>query len=404
MKIVQPRYILFPDGVKENLAIAYEKQIEKIDTLSNLQKLYPDAELTECKENTLVMPGLVNAHVHLEFSANKTTLKYGSFMPWLYSVISNREDLVNECDTKKIKEECESMLQNGITAFGAISSHGMELEAVASSKQKVVFFNELIGSQAVMADALFGDFVSRLQNSKSIKRDGFKAAIAIHSPYSVHPILVKKALEIAKDEKLPISAHFMESDAERLWLDESDGEFKDFFDKLLNSKEAVTSAPEFLDQLSSTPTLLTHVVKANDEELSTIAKSKHTVVHCPISNRLLGSGAIDLTRLEEQNIEWIIATDGLSSNYTLDLFEEMKIALFMHSSQEANEFALKLLNATTKLPAQKLGLNCGEIAEGKDADMLFLNIDTETKCEDLPLHILLHNYKKEMILINGELV
>ena len=118
-----------------------------------------------------------------------------------------------------------------------------------------------------MADALFGDFISRLNASKEVIREGFYPAVAIHSPYSVHPVLVKKAIEIVKKEKLKLTAHFMESDAERKWLDSSEGDFKDFFEKLLKQNSAVCDSKEFLDYFNGTQTLLTHVVKANEEEL-----------------------------------------------------------------------------------------------------------------------------------------
>ena len=277
------------------------------------------------------MPGLINAHVHIEFSANKTELSYGDFMGWLYSVIENREDLIGGCNADCMKKAIDSMLDSGITTFGAISSHGMDLEVCENAAQNVVYFNELIGSQATMADTLFGDFLSRLDASKTVRREGFYPAVAIHSPYSVHPVLVKKALQIVKNEDLKLTAHFMESEAERNWLDSSDGDFKEFFETLLKQKSAVSDSKEFLGHFDGKSTLLTHVVKANDKELETISKHNHTVIHCPISNRLLGNPTLNINALNDKNINWVVATDGLSSNYKLDLFEEMKVSLFMHS-------------------------------------------------------------------------
>ncbi len=195
------------------------------------------------------MPGLINAHVHIEFSANKTTLSYGDFMNWLYSVIENREELIGGCDVDCMTKAVDAMLDSGITTFGAISSHGMDLEACANAAQNVIFFNELIGSQAVMADALFDDFLSRLDASKTVKREGFYPAVAIHSPYSVHPVLVKKALAMVKNEGLKLTAHFMESKAEREWLDSSDGDFKKFFVDLLKQDKSVCDSQEFLEYL-----------------------------------------------------------------------------------------------------------------------------------------------------------
>ncbi len=400
MKIISPNYILTQNELVENQAIAFEKTIKKIAPLDELTKLFPDAEVIKLQKNSLIMPGLINSHVHVEFSKNKTSLSYGDFINWLYSVIENREELINGCDSTCMQKAIEHMLKNGITTFGAISSHGMDLEACANAKQNVVFFNELIGSQASMADALFGDFLARLDSSKSVKRDGFYPAVAIHSPYSVHPILIKKALEVVKDEGLKLTAHFMESKAERDWLDKSDGDFADFFQNLLKQNSNISDSKEFLEHFETKKALLTHVVKANEDELKKLSANNHTVIHCPISNRLLGNGALDIKQLEKHNIKWIVATDGLSSNYTLDLFEELKIALFMHSDMPLLEFAKKLINSVTVEAGKALELNTGEIKEGKNADMLVLDLDSKPT-QEIWIHLILQRYNISQIYING---
>jgi len=403
VKIINPNYIYQDGFILENHAIAFDKSIIKIASLAELTKLFPDAQLVTLPTNSIIMPGLINAHVHLEFSANKETLEYGNFLKWLYSVIGNRDELIGSCDTTCMKKAAQMMLESGITTYGAVSSYGMDLDTAASSAQNVVFFNELIGSQATMADPLFNDFTARLDASKSIKREGFYPAVAIHSPYSVHPILIKKALQMVKDEKLPLSAHFLESPAEKKWLEQSEGDFKKFFADFLKQEKAVSDAKEFLTHFTNVPTLMTHVVQAGNEELEILSKSKHTVIHCPISNRLLGNGAIDLAELDKHNIRWICATDGLSSNYTLNLFEEMKIALFMHNGADLLPLAKRLLQSVTKDAAEALGLNTGEIKEGKMADMLVLELTSKPN-EQLPLHLLLHGYNISKIYINGKQV
>jgi cytosine/adenosine deaminase-related metal-dependent hydrolase len=401
MQIISPNYILTPDTLLSDLAVAFDKTIHKIAPLEELKKEYPDAQVEILQKNSLLMPGLINAHVHIEFSANKTSLSYGDFMNWLYSVIENREELIGGCDLACMSKAIDNMLNSGITTFGAVSSHGMDLQACANAAQNVVFFNELIGSQATMADALFDDFLSRLDLAKTVKREGFYPAVAIHSPYSVHPILIKKAIEIVKNEDLKLTAHFMESEAERNWLDSNNGEFKDFFQKLLKQDYAVSDSKEFLQHFNDEKTLLTHVVKANEDELKTIASNQHTVIHCPISNRLLGNGAIDLDSLDKQNINWVCATDGLSSNYSLDLFEEMKCALFMHSEMPLLDLAKKLINSVTINAASALNLNTGEIAQGKNADMLVLDLDKEPS-DELAIHLILHRYNISKVYINGK--
>lgn len=400
MQIISPSYILTPNQLLQNLCVAFDKQIVRIAPLHELQNEWPEAKVIYLQENSLLMPGLINAHVHIEFSANKTQLSYGDFISWLYSVIENRADLVGDCDIECMNKAINAMLESGITTFGAISSHAMDLEACANAPQNVVFFNELIGSQATMADALFGDFLARLDASKSVKREGFYPAVAIHSPYSVHPILIKKVLQIVKNEKLKLTAHFMESVAERNWLDKSDGDFKEFFENLLKQKNNVSDAKEFLEHFNGYETLLTHAVQTNEQEKEAIAREHHTIIHCPISNRLLGNPTLNIKELNDKNIRWIVATDGLSSNYKLDLFEEMKMSLFMHSSAPLLEFAKALIQGVTVNAAEALGINAGEIAEGKNADMIILDLDS-APTEELAIHLILHRYNVSKVYVNG---
>ena len=403
MKIIQSDYILSPKRLIKSEAIAFDETIAEIAPLETLISRYPDAEVTLLGAHSLIMPGLINPHIHLEFSGNKTTLKYGAFLPWLHSVIANREELINNCSVECMKEAARMMLASGITTFGAVSSHGMDLEAAAEAPQNVIFFNELIGSQAAMADALYGDFVERLAASEAVTRKGFYPAIAVHSPYSVHPVLIRRAIALAEEKGLRLSAHFMESPEERQWLDENAGAFRPFFNDFLKQTTAVNTAGEFLSLFDSHPTLMTHVVHANDRELRHLAEQGHTVIHCPISNRLLGNGAIDLDALERHNINWVCGTDGLSSNYRLDLFEEMKIALFMHSDAPLLPLAERLIESVTLRAAQALGLNKGSIEAGRDADMLVMRLDHEPD-EQLPLHLLLHGYPIETVYIGGNSV
>jgi len=319
MTIINPTYLYLNNEYQENLAVAFDNTIQAIDTVENLQKLYPNAKVEEQKENSVLYPGFINSHVHLEFSANKTTLQYGEFMPWLHSVIENREELVGACDNEVMMNACREMMNSGVTTFGAISSFGTELEVCTKTPQKVIFFNELIGSNATTADMLYGDFLERLAESKNSVNDGIIPAIAIHSPYSVHPIVLQRAVTLAKKEGLSVSAHFLESQAERQWLENSKGDFLEFFQKFFSTSTPVTNIEEFMNAFNQVPTHFTHAVQATDEELKFLNAKGHSIAHCPRSNRLLGCGRLPLETLIENKIPFTTATDGLSSNNTLSI-------------------------------------------------------------------------------------
>jgi cytosine/adenosine deaminase-related metal-dependent hydrolase len=404
MKILVADYIYTPDGFVHNKAIAFSKTIEDIDSLEVLKQQYPDAKIIKTKANSIIYPGFINTHVHLEFSANKTSLKYGSFMPWLDTVIEHRDELMGECNNEVMQKECNAMLKSGITTFGAISSFGNELEVCEKTPQRVVFFNELIGSNAMYADMLYGDFMDRVKASQSCKESSrITPAVAIHSPYSVHPIILQKAVNVAKKDKLPLSAHFLESQAEREWLESGKGELKGFFEKFFKTSTPVTNIKEFMYAFDTHPTHFTHCTQANKDELEYLAQKGHSIAHCPRSNRYLGCGRLALEELKRLDIPYSIATDGLSSNDSLNIFDELRATLMLHHLAPMQQLAKKLIESVTSDAADILGLNTGKIQKGKLADFAVVTLKEKPKREEeIALWSILHTQEVAEVYIDGD--
>ena len=400
MKIISADFIYTPNGFIHNQAVAFTETIEEIGTFEILQTKYPEADIIHTEPNSVLFPGFINTHVHLEFSTNKTSLKYGSFMPWLDTVIEHRDDLVGACNNAVMMNECDTMLRSGITTFGAISSFGNELEVCEKTPQRVVFFNELIGSNAQYADMLYGDFMERISASMSCEKSSrITPAIAIHSPYSVHPIILQKAVNVAKQHKLPLSAHFLESQAEREWLEKGEGEFKSFFEKYFNTSTPVTDIQGFMHAFDTYPTHFTHCVQATKEELQYLADKGHSIAHCPRSNRYLGCGRL---AIEDLQLPFSVATDGLSSNDSLNIFDEMRAALLLHNDIPIQELAATLLKSVTSDAADILGLECGKIEAGKLADFAVITLmEAPKRTEELALWSILHTKEVSELYIEG---
>ncbi|WP_294954326.1 metal-dependent hydrolase [Sulfurovum sp.] len=404
MKIIIADYIYRDGKFAENLAIAFGTHIEAVDLPEKLLKKYPDAKLIRTKPYTVLFPGFINTHVHLEFSANKTSLKYGTFMPWLDSVIEHRDDLMKDCSNEIMQNECQEMLRSGITAFGAISSFGTELQVCEESPQRVVFFNELIGSNAQYADMLYGDFLERIKASQSCDADSLiTPAVAIHSPYSVHPVILQKAVSLAKQNKMPLTTHFLESQAEREWLEKAEGDFKTFFEKFFNTSTPVTTIREFMHAFDTYPTHFVHCVQANDEELAYLAQKGHTVAHCPRSNRYLGCGRLAIEKLRALELPYSVATDGLSSNDSLNIFDEFRSAIMLHHQAPVQELSLRLIKAATEDAAKALGLNSGTLEVGKNADFALVTLpELPKRPEEIALWSILYTRQADAVYIEGE--
>lgn len=382
--------------------VVFDELVIDVDTIDNLKKKYPTEIFEYQGLNSVIMPGLINPHVHLEFSSNKTTLKYGDFNEWLNSVIANRESISEKSNKKLIDETLDKILKSGTTTIGAISSYGAEMESCIETPVNVVYFNEAIGSKADMIDTLFSDFKARLNNSKANAKKNFIPAIAIHSPYSIHPFLTREVLNIAKDEKLIVTAHFLESRAEREWLVESEGGFKPFFENFLKMSSSLTTPSEFLQSFKGVENLsFTHCVEVNDKEIDMIKDLGASIIHCPKSNRLLNNKTLDIKRVDSINLS--IGTDGLSSNDSLNMFDELRGAFYIHTDIRTNVLADKLVSSSTKGAAKTLGLNKGELNLGKDSDIVVFELpDTIEDKSDLTTHIILHTKQMKRVFIDGK--
>lgn len=386
----------------EEGAVLFDATILEVGKSSELKAKHPSATVIETPKNSVILPGLINSHVHLEFSANQSMLRYGDFIAWLRSVIKHREELSALATTELISAKLQEMLKSGTTTLGAISSFGADLEACTQTPQRVVYFNEVLGSVPSAVDAMYGDFRGRLEASKEFTCKDFIPAVSVHSPYSTHPILAKKALGIAREEGCVVSTHFMESPAERAWIDEGSGDFQAFFSAFNPHAKPMSTSMEFLELFSQNPTLFTHAVQATHEELHVISKQKATLTHCPVSNRLLGVGKLDLEAVSEQGINLTLGTDGLSSNISLSLWDEMRSALMLHPTSKLITLAKTLLQSVTCNASKALQLPCGVLEKERYADIIVATLPQACEVDDVPLQLILHTKQTHLTFIDGE--
>ena len=406
MKILCADYILTCDEkftILKDAAICFDKKITDIGKQDEIIKKNPYALVKKMPKNTVLMPGLVNTHIHLEYSANRSTLFYGDFISWLKSVITHREILRKKCQKPCYDKAIEEMLHSGVTAFGAISSFGDDLLSCFKAHQKVVYFNEILGSNPNAFDEISKEFYKKFQNSCEYQNERFTPAISIHSPYSTHPKLMDFALNIAREENLIVSTHFMESRAEREWLDHGRGDFYDFLKIFSPDPKPMQSAKEFLEKFRNLETIFVHTGLCNEEELKFI-KDNGTISHCIVSNRLLGNPSLDMKKISDMDIEMHIGTDGLSSNNSLNMWDELRAALFFHHHTDSIELSRNLIKFATIEAAKALKIKDKSAIEiGKVADIISIVLPEKVEnLEQLPLMLILHAKEVHHCYIDGE--
>ena len=408
------------------------RQSRRIADLSRKAESTSQAESpqTEFFSGCVLLPALINAHIHFEFSSNSTSFVYGSFEGWLASVMSKRDDVLADMD-KAIESTIEEQLDSGVGSVGAISSYGADMQALAQSALKVVYCSEAIGANPAALDMLLADFKARFLAARELASRSFFPAIALHAPYSVHSVLAKHIIAFAKEAfskhalestrpthtitnpcetSCTFSAHFLESNAERLWLESKNdadapkGWFYDFYTQTLKiPRPAPYYTPqEFMELFSSMRTSFVHCTALNSLESTFLAHAGHSLITCPRSNRLLDGSMLDLKKLDSrQNLG--IGTDGASSNANTCMLDELRAGLFGMGG-DLQDLARVLLLAATRGGAKALGLANGTLESGRSADMAVFAIKGIADSTQPEVHFILLANKVHRLLINGEQV
>lgn len=353
-------------------------------------------------KNHILLPALINSHIHFEFSKNTSSFMYGSFGTWLDSVMKNRGAILKD-NLKSIQQAILEQKKSGVGTVCAISSYDLDLDSLLNSNLRVIFCHEVLGMNANEFENQVLDISNRLEYSMPLKTDLFQSALALHAPYSVHTKLAQYIIDLATKYKLLISTHFLESRHELEWLQSKSGYFAEFYSKHLNLKDVESfSQEEFLDLLSDVNVIFTHCIYADSNIREKILKLG-SIVSCPRSNLLLSG------KMGDNNI---ISTDGKSSNNDVNLLQEMRYALFatlsaretqdikQDNTKDIESLSKQILYAVTCNPANALGLNNGILQEGKNADIAVFDVECE-HLEQVITSFVLHAKNAVSLLVNG---
>ena len=400
MRILRAKWVIVCDEnfkiLKEG-AIVFDKKIIEVCAFASAARKYPQAEILDFSGD-IAMPAFINPHVHLEFSANKGTLRYGDFLDWLGSVIASRQQLDAAARGRLVAGQIAAMMRSGVGTIGEISSFGGEAEVCAKSGVRTVFFNEILGASKDTAAENISKFKERFERAKALASSLFIPAVSVHSPYSTHPQITEFATKLARENGLAISTHFMESAYERQWLRTGRGKLKTRLAKFNPTPAPFYSPQSFVAHFNGLRTLFTHCVWVDD--FSIFDPKLHSITHCARSNRLLSKKRLSFKKLLASGLNYNIATDGLSSNFSLNFLDELRANLMMHDELGLVELARALLLGATRNAAAALGLSLGELRAGKLADIaVFEGIECDEA--QLPLQLILQSKNAKSLFIEG---
>ena len=146
-------------------------------------------------------------------------------------------------------------------------------------------------------------------------------------------------------------------------------------------KYGKTPTEQFLAEglFEGTRPLLAHCCYITENDMEIIKGAGGSVAHCPVSNLKLASGVAPVPLMLENGANVGLATDGVASNNSTDMFEEIKLSAVLHKGVLGNPTAVDAYTAlrmATVNGAIAQGRNdCGMIREGFDADIIMLDFD-----------------------------
>ncbi len=302
-----------------------------IITYAGESKNIPDhSDILLGGENIILIPGLVNAHTHLELTSMGGKAGHGlPFKEWIEKVISFRGGMSEEDIDSSILKGGKLLLNNGTTTVGDFSSTGRSASILAKLGLRGVVFNEIISFQEDGSRAAFKGVKDRIENGKKTK--GIIQAIAPHSPYSVSASLLRECHSYAKETDIPISIHIAETEEEKIFIDTGNGPLRDLLNSLGKWDKSwpvpKTSPVKYLEKLRVLDGIIgVHLNLIDKDDIELLKNRGVSVVCCPGSHRWFGRKKVSpVERLLAEEINVALGTDGLSSNSTLSILEEMRI-------------------------------------------------------------------------------
>ncbi len=339
-----------------------------------IKGVYAGAPKETCVDHGpgVLMPPLVNAHLHLELSALKNRLPFDKgFQFWVKSLLEQRQALGNEALIREAEKAVSELLDSGNLYIGEISTLGITRPLIENSGLGGIFFQEFLGSD-------IGEGFTR-------KNDTLSFSVAGHAPHTTSPDLLRALKNQSRSEGLPFSIHVAESKEETEFIFNKKGTWADFLALRgieyeswgIGSKTPVAYLNDM--GLFDPLTLAVHLLDITKEDMDILARSQVKVCVCPRSNQNLHGWLPDIEGMLSKGIRPALGTDSLASCDSLDISDEMAFTAKHYPKLDPRTiFSMATLNGANALG---LGHLTGTLSKGKNAQFIYLPVDTKNENE-----------------------
>ncbi len=336
-----------------------------------------------------LLPGLVNAHTHLDYTVMRGRLEDLSFFPWIRAMVTLKTRLDEDDWLVSARLGAWEAVRSGITTIADATDSGAALDAALDFGLRGIVYQETFGmDESIPVEAIMGDLKQRIEEHRQ-KAKGSRIQIGVspHSPYTVRGELFRRLAEYCNSQELPVCIHAAESlDEGRLFRDGSGPIGEMYAERGIAWHPPGATSIAYLDSLGilSDRTLLVHGVQLAAADRKLLQRYDLGWVHCPKSNAKLGVGAALFGLLEgcydSDKARVGLGSDSVASNNTMDLFEEMRFAVLLARAQGRRVdlmTARRMLETATIGGARCLHLEpeIGTLEPGKRADICAVRLD-----------------------------
>lgn len=328
--------------------------------------------------DSVLLPGIVNAHTHLELTSMRGFLEDLCFNDWIDKLRSSRKEaLTDEMLLDSARFGIVEGLHAGITTYADTCSTGLVMQAMLEMGVRGIMYQETFGSAPEQCDQSMEVLRAAIDRLLPMQTDLVRLGVSPHAPYTICDSLYAASADLARERGLPMGLHIAESASEQEIVCNASGPFAEEW--RLRGLSVVPRARTPVALLEATgclssSTLLIHCVQLDGEDIDTIARHGCSVAHCPASNAKFGHGISPVADLISRGVTVGLGSDSVASNNRMDILEEARLAVLFQRAVNRSERAFsaqQALEMATIGGARALGIGerVGSLEAGKDADL-----------------------------------
>ena len=355
------------------------RKIEYVGTVK------PETEATReiAAHGKVIMPGFINTHTHVPMTLFRGLSDDCELDVWLREHIWPAEDKLTADSVRAGTElAVAEMIASGTTSF---SDSYFFVDAIADVALSSGIKANL--SRSIVGDGEKFDEMPSVSEARELfscihMADGgrLRADASIHAEYTSETKCRMRVAEMAMENGQILQIHTSESQSEH---------------ENCIKKYGKTPTEQFFAEglFEGTRPLLAPCCYITENDMKIIKGAGGSVAHCPVSNLKLASGVAPVSAMLGKGVNVGLATDGVASNNSTDMFEELKLCAILHKGIMKNPTAVDaytaLRMATVNGAVAQGRDDCGIIKEGYDADIIMLDFDRPhlTPCHNVVSNI-----------------